>query len=186
MISPLEKTGSVSVFADLQGHGQRACHGAANFQSLCCSVLPFSGRGSLTWPIRPNNSGKKTGSIIIAARSPAIRLVGRPVDSGQNLFNDLAVNVGQAEITSLETVGQTLVVDSQAMQDRCVQVMNVHGLVRDIIAEIVRLSMNHTRLDATAREPHSEIPWMVVATVIVLRQCSLTVDSPPKLPAPDH
>src|SRR5262245_37646412 len=53
--------------------------------------------------------------------------------SGQQIANHVAVHVGQAEVAALEAIGQLLVVDAEAVQDRGVQVVDVHRLVLDVV-----------------------------------------------------
>ena len=53
---------------------------------------------------------------------------------GQQLFDDLAVHVGQAVVAALELERQPGVVDAQAVQDRGVQVVDVDAVVRDVVA----------------------------------------------------
>ena len=48
----------------------------------------------------------------------------------QNLADDLPVDVGQAEVAALEAVGEPLVVDAQAVQDRGVQIVDVDRACR--------------------------------------------------------
>ena len=50
--------------------------------------------------------------------------------SGQQLADHLAVDVGQAEISALESVSQLLVVDAQAVQHGGIEVVDVHGILR--------------------------------------------------------
>ena len=44
--------------------------------------------------------------------------------------SSVAVHVGQAEIPPLEAVGQPLVVDAQAVQDRGVEIVDVHRVAQ--------------------------------------------------------
>ena len=49
----------------------------------------------------------------------------RRESSSQHLLHDIAVYVGQAEVSAAVTVGQPLVVQPQTMQDGRVQVMDM-------------------------------------------------------------
>ena len=62
--------------------------------------------------------------------------------SRQHVLDHIAMHVGQAEIATLEAIGQLLVIDAQAVQDRGVQVVNVDRLVGDVVAEIVGLAVD--------------------------------------------
>ncbi len=61
---------------------------------------------------------------------------------GEDVLDDRAVHVGQAEVAALEAVGQPLVVDAQAVQDRGVQVVDVDRLLGDVVAEVVGLAVD--------------------------------------------
>jgi hypothetical protein len=54
-----------------------------------------------------------------------------------NLHNDIAMNIGQSEVSSLKLVCQPLVIDPQAMQDSGVEVMGGDRVARDVVAEII-------------------------------------------------
>ena len=60
------------------------------------------------------------------------------------------MNVGQAVIPSLEFERQLGVVDSQAMQNRRVQVVDVDRILDDVVREIVGRPVSHARLDTAA------------------------------------
>ena len=80
------------------------------------------------------------------AFSTAIAIDGRGpgearLRSGQDRLDDLPVHVGQAEVAALEVVGQPGVVDPQQMQDRGVQVVDVDGVLDDVVGEVVGLAV---------------------------------------------
>ena len=50
----------------------------------------------------------------------------------EDSFDDVAVDVGQSIVASLEFERQFLVIDAEAMQHRRVQVVNVHRVFNDI------------------------------------------------------
>src|SRR4051794_27477457 len=59
--------------------------------------------------------------------------------SGQDGLDDLAVDVGQAEVATLEAVGQARVVDAQEVQQRGLEVVDVDGVLDDVHRQVVRL-----------------------------------------------
>ena len=74
--------------------------------------------------------------------------------SGQYLFYRMMIlDTGQTNIQPLKSGGQTPMVDAQAMQNRRVHVVNVDGILRDVIAEVVGLSVNDSRLDSATGHP---------------------------------
>ena len=54
-----------------------------------------------------------------------------------DIRNDLAVDVGQPEITPRVAVGQALVVEAHQSQQRRVQVVHVDGVIDGLEAELV-------------------------------------------------
>ena len=93
------------------------------------------------------------------------------------------MHVGQSEIAPLESVGQLLVVDAEQMQDGRVQVVNVHAVLDDGVADVVRLTIRHACLDAATSQPHRERFDMVVAAD---RDADFAHRRAPELAAPDH
>ena len=63
----------------------------------------------------------------------------------QNLRHHIPADVRQPEMAALELVGQLLVVDAQAVQDRGVQVVDVDRVVDDVVAEVVGLAVGDAR-----------------------------------------
>ena len=51
---------------------------------------------------------------------------------GQETFDDVAVDVGQAVVAALKLERQFLVIDSETVQHRRVQVVNMHRVFNDI------------------------------------------------------
>lgn len=56
----------------------------------------------------------------------------------QDVLNHVPMHIGQAEIATLIAVGESLVVESQLMQDRGLQIVDMHGLLGHMKAEFVR------------------------------------------------
>src|SRR5947199_6381567 len=77
-------------------------------------------------------------------------------------------------------------VDSQAMQDRGLQVVDVDRVFNNVIAIIIRLSEGDAFLDATARHPDAEAARVMIAPVVGVRQFALAVNGSAELAAPDH
>ena len=55
----------------------------------------------------------------------------------QNSLDDVSSHIGQPEIPALEPVRQPQVVDAEKVQDRRVEVVDVHDVVDGLIAELV-------------------------------------------------
>ena len=65
----------------------------------------------------------------------------------------MAVHVGQAVVAALELVRQLLVVDAEQVQDRRLEVVDVDGVLGDVVAEVVGRAVGDARLDAAAGQP---------------------------------
>src|SRR6266571_6269064 len=73
--------------------------------------------------------------------------------SSEQRLDHFAADVGEALVTALVLVSQLRVVDSQTMQDRGLQVVDVDRVFNNVIAIIIRLAEGDAFLDATARHP---------------------------------
>ena len=88
--------------------------------------------------------------------------------SAKDFFDHAAcLNTGQAVIQALVRKGETLVVDSQLMKHRRVEVANVDWIFGDVVAEVIGLTVADTALDAAAGHPSGETTRVMVATVVV-------------------
>src|SRR6476660_2812468 len=84
---------------------------------------------------------------------------------GNQLVDDLAVDVGEAEIAARIAIGETLVVKTHELQDGGVQVVDVHRILGGTEAEFVGRSVGLATFDAAAGEPDGETPVIVVTAV---------------------
>lgn len=92
------------------------------------------------------------------------------------------MNVRQAVVAALEFVGQFSVIDTQQVQQRRMQVMDVDFVFSYVVANFVCRSDRLSGLDATTRHPHRERFHMVVSAHQVAR---FALRRPTKLAAPD-
>ena len=83
-------------------------------------------------------------------------------------------------------VGKLLVIDAEAMQHGRVEVMNVHGLVDNVIAKIIGFTVDNTWLHTTTSHPFGVATGMVVPSVVSFRQAALAIDRSPKFSTPNH
>lgn len=56
---------------------------------------------------------------------------------------DFAMDIGEAEITSLVFEGEFFVIESECVEDVGVQVVNVGGVLGDVVSEGVGLTVRH-------------------------------------------
>ena len=86
-------------------------------------------------------------------------------------------------LPTLKLVGELLVVDAEHVHDGCVQVMHMYGIFHDVVAKVIRLAMDMSRLYSGAREQRGEaIRMMISSPVLALR---LSVYRSAELAAPN-
>src|ERR1700754_1943813 len=70
------------------------------------------------------------------------------------------------------------------MEDGGVEIVNMHRVFDNIVAKIIRFTID-PRLDAAARHPDGIASWMMVASICLRTEFSLAVIGPAKFAAPD-
>src|SRR4029453_12955032 len=68
-------------------------------------------------------------------------------------LDDAPGGVGQAELAALIFVGQALVIDPQAPQALRVQIVDVHGILRDVVAVMAGFARRNPGIDPAAPTP---------------------------------
>ena len=107
--------------------------------------------------------------------------------SGQNgIDRMLFFYTRKPHIEPLETVGQLPMVNSQAVQDGGVEVVDVDRIFNDVVAEFVSFSIAHPGLDSAASHPNRETAWMMIAPVVFPGELSLAVNRTSKFPSPHN
>src|SRR5438477_12941179 len=90
------------------------------------------------------------------------------IKSDEDAFDDFAMNVSEAKVATLKTVGEFFVIDAEAMQDCGIQVMDGHGILDDVVTKVVGLPVADARPDTAAGQPDRVTAAMMIAAVIVL------------------
>ena len=80
-----------------------------------------------------------------------------------------AVDVGQAVISSLESVGEAKVVNAEESEDCCVEIVNVNRVLGNIVAEIIGCTVGSASRCPSPCEPHREAAGMMVPAVVLPR-----------------
>ena len=80
----------------------------------------------------------------------------------------LAVHVGQPKIPTAEAIRQPLVIDSEQMQYRRMQIVHRADILSSEHAEFIGRSVAESLFDATATHERSETVVIVVATLLAL------------------
>jgi len=79
----------------------------------------------------------------------------------------------QALIQPLKFEREAFVINSHAMQDGCIQIIQMGGILGDVVTEIIGLTMGYPCLDASTRKPHAEISGVMITPIVVLGQGAL-------------
>ena len=107
--------------------------------------------------------------------------------SGQNLFHDSAMHVGQSEIAAGVAVGEAFVVEAHQVQQRGVEIVDVDSVLDGSIAEVIRAAVGQAPFDAAAREPDGEAVMIVIAASgVAAADGNLDSGSPSEFAAAQH
>lgn len=85
--------------------------------------------------------------------------------SGNQLFNDISMNVGEAEVAASVTEGEPLVIEAKQVEERGVEIVNVDFVFDGLKAEFVGRPVDVAAPNTTARQPHGEPVMIVVAAI---------------------
>ncbi len=105
---------------------------------------------------------------------------------GEECADDFAVNIGQPIITPLEAVGEACVIETEEMHRGGIEVVDMHGILDDVVAEIIGFAVDMASADAASGHENAEASRVMVSTVVVAGQGSLGVDGPAELAPPNH
>lgn len=72
--------------------------------------------------------------------------------------------VGEGLFATEVRIGKFTVIDTQLMEERCVQVGNRHSLVDRAIAELIGGAVNESRLEAASGDEDRESVSIVIAS----------------------
>ncbi len=105
--------------------------------------------------------------------------------SHQHIMHNFAVDIRQAEVAALVAVGESRVVDAHEMQDRRVQIVNMHRFLDDVVTEVVRHTVRQALLHSGSGHQYGEAARMMVAAVVRVGHAALRIDRSTELAAPD-
>src|SRR4051812_26802745 len=116
-----------------------------------------------TFAVPEEMEGRFASRVIARRDGPPDFARGAGDVSGEDRLDDLARDVGQAEVAALGAVGQPLVIDAHQVQDRGVQVVDADAVDDRLVAELVGLAVVSPPLDAAAGQPGGKGVRVVVA-----------------------
>src|SRR5262245_53864113 len=91
---------------------------------------------------------------------------------------NVTVHVSQSEVAAAIEVRKPGVVDSQQVQDRGMQIVNVHPVFDRIVAKLVGGTISDATLHAAACHPHAVPIRVMVTTVSLGNGCPTKLRSP--------
>src|SRR5215472_6347535 len=95
----------------------------------------------------------------------------------QSLHDEGRNRTGQLLIEPLKLVDEPVVVNSQTMKNRSVEVAYVHRILHDVVAVVVSFTIRSPRADSAASHPRGETSRMMITSVVILRQATLAIHS---------
>ena len=107
--------------------------------------------------------------------------------SGQDwLYRIGVLDAGKALLQALKGKTEAVVVDTHAVQDSGVHLVEVNGVLRNVVAEVISRSVAHACLDTSAGHPHAEVAGVVVTAVVLPCQFALAIGSTPEFTAENN
>src|ERR1044071_7360836 len=106
--------------------------------------------------------------------------------SSQNVLHDLAIDIGQAEVPPLESIGQFFMIEAKQVKDCSLQIVDMDFVTRDRESQFVGFSVADTMLDPTSGEKDGEtIRIMIASEYFACGSAPFAERSPAKLTAPN-
>ena len=96
----------------------------------------------------------------------------------QDVVDDVAVDIGQPEVAAAVAISQTLVVESDQVQNRGVQVMDVDLVLGDVKAELVGGTISCSRLHPSSGQPHRKGVRMMIPASSLSGWCAAKLATP--------
>lgn len=103
--------------------------------------------------------------------------------SGEDRFDDLAVDVGESVAAALELVGERFVVQPEKVENCRLQVVDVNAVTCHVVSKFIRFAVNHSAADTTAGHPDGKTAGMMIPTEAGA-EFALAIVGPAELTAP--
>lgn len=95
------------------------------------------------------------------------------------------MDVRQPIVAPLEAIGQSGVIDPQQVQDRRVEIVNMHWILSDIVAVFIGLADDMSSSNTGSGDQCGKASRVVIPSVVVGRQSTLRINGPAELASPD-
>src|SRR5690242_10738784 len=76
--------------------------------------------------------------------------------SSQQIAHDMSVHIRQSKIAAGVAIGKLLVIEAQRVEQRRVQIVDMHSILGSSESEFVGRSVDDTLLESSACNPHGE------------------------------
>ena len=86
----------------------------------------------------------------------------------QKPTHDITRDISQPIVAAGVPVGEAFMIETKKVEDGRMEVVNMHRIFTDIDAEIIRLTIDRSCLDASTRKPARKDPVMVLSPVRIL------------------
>lgn len=111
---------------------------------------------------------------------------GRRAGSGEQGADDGAVHVGESEVTSLEPEREAFVVESEEVEERGLEIVNVDRVADDIHAEVIGFAEGESGAGAAAGHPDGErVGVMIASPARAIVEVALDERGPAEFAPPD-
>ena len=85
----------------------------------------------------------------------------------QHVMNHMAVHVGKTPLQSVMIESETLVIQSDQVQDRRVQIMHGDDILDRLVPEVVRCAVAEPLPHPRTRQPGAETPVVMLPALVV-------------------
>ena len=97
-----------------------------------------------------------------------------------------SVDISQSKFAALKLVGEGSVIDTELMEDRGLEIMDVYSILGHTVTILDAASPVRSRFDSATGHPHREDPAVMIAAVFFLGWFALAEGGSAKLSTPDH
>ena len=104
----------------------------------------------------------------------------------QRLHDFGVLDAREALFQALKLMAETVVMDAEKMQYRCMEIAHMNWVFRDVVRKIVGLAVNHPSFGTATRHPHREAARVMIAAIVLMGKATLAVNSAAKLAAPNY
>ena len=80
----------------------------------------------------------------------------------------MPMNIRESVAAALVFEGESFMVYSKEMHNGGVEIVDVNGVLYNVVAQVIRFTVCEAWFYATASHPHSETSWVMISAVIGL------------------